>query len=98
MINNRLAAILHRIPENTSTPIAPVKPPFLWNAPQGLWTQWAAYIQSPLARNLGETMGVYMPINLHAKTPAEGLSEPNAIIPELHRVDKQSERLAPHSW
>ncbi|MBV8912975.1 MAG: hypothetical protein JOZ05_08060 [Acetobacteraceae bacterium] len=98
MINNRLTANLPGIPENTSTPIAPVKPPFLWNAPQGLWTQWAAIVQDPLARNLGETMGVYMPINLRAKTPAEGLFAANAAIPELQRVENQLERLAPPSW
>ena len=98
MINNRVTANLPGIPENTSTPIAPVKPPFLWNAPQGLWTQWAAIVQDPLARNLGETMGVYMPINLRAKTPAEGLFEAAAAIPELHRVENQLERLAPPSW
>src|SRR5215470_16512806 len=58
MIQNRMTANLTGIPENTSTPIAPVKPPFLWNAPQGTWTQWAAIVQDPIARNLGETMGV----------------------------------------
>jgi hypothetical protein len=98
MISNRVTANLPGIPENTSTPIAPVKPPFLWNAPQGSWTQWAAIVQDPLARNLGETMGVYMPINLRAKTPADGLFEANAAIPELRRVEHQLERLAPPSW
>ncbi|WP_375780223.1 di-heme-cytochrome C peroxidase [Bradyrhizobium sp. ma5] len=98
MINNRMTANLPGIPENTSTGIAPVKPPFLWNAPQGLWTQWAAILQDPLARNFGETMGVYMPMNLHAKTPADGLFESNAHIPELRRVENQLERLAPPSW
>ena len=98
MINNRLTANLPGIPENTSTPIAPVKPPFLWNAPQGLWTQWAAIVQDPIARNLGETMGVFMPIDLRAKTPAEGLFDANAAIPELQRVEHQLERLAPPSW
>jgi hypothetical protein len=98
MINNRMTANLPGIPENTSTGIAPVKPPFLWNAPQGLWTQWAAIVQSPLARNFGETMGVYMPMNLRAKTPADGLFESNAAIPELHRVENQLARLAPPSW
>ena len=71
MINNRLTANLTGHPGEHVNAIAPVKPPFLWNAPQGLWTQWAAIVQDPLARNLGETMGVYMPINLRAKTPAE---------------------------
>lgn len=98
MINNRLTANLPGIPENTSTPNAPVKPPFLWNAPQGLWTQWAAIVQDPLARNLGETMGVYMPINLRASSSKEGLFAANAAIPELDRVERQLERLAPPSW
>jgi hypothetical protein len=39
-----------------------------------------------------------MPINLRAKTPAEGLFEANAAIPELHRAENQLERLAPPSW
>lgn len=98
MIQNRLTANLPGIPENTSTPIAPVKPPFLWNAPQGTWTQWAAIIQDPIQRNLGETMGVYMDINLRASSPAEGLFASNAAIPALQRVENQLERLAPPSW
>jgi mono/diheme cytochrome c family protein len=98
MITNRVTANLPGIPENTSTPVAPAKPPFLWNAPQGLWTQWAAIVQDPLGRNLGETTGVYMPINLRASSPAEGLFAANAAIPELGRVERQLERLAPPSW
>jgi len=98
LIYDRLASTLTDIPENWSSPIAPVKPPFLWNAPQGLWTQWSAVVQNPLPRNLGETMGVFMPINLTAKTPADGLFESNAAIPELQRVENQLERLAPPSW
>ena len=98
MIQNRVTANTTGLLANTSTPIASVKPPFLWNAPQGLWTQWAAIIQDPLARNFGETMGVYMPINLKAKTPADGLFESNAALPELQRVEHQLERLAPPSW
>ena len=98
MIQNRLTADVPDIPENTSTPIAPVKPPFLWNAPQGLWTQWAAIVQDPIVRNLGETMGVYMPMNLTANTPAEGLFESNAAVLELQRAENQLERLAPPSW
>jgi len=98
MIANRVAANLTGLLANTSTPIAPVKPPFLWNAPQGLWTQWAAIVQDPLRRNFGETMGVYMPVDLRAKTPAEGLFASNGAILELQRVEHQLERLAPPSW
>jgi cytochrome c553 len=98
LITNRLVATLPGLPENLSTPIAPVKPPFLWNAPQGLWTQWAAVIQDPIFRNIGETMGVYMDINLRASSPAEGLFASNAAIPELQRAENQLGRLAPPSW
>jgi hypothetical protein len=98
MIADRTTATLPGIPENWSMGIAPVKPPFLWNAPQGLWTQWAAFAQSPIARNFGETMGVFLPIDLSSKSPAEGLFQSNAAIFELQRVENQLERLAPPSW
>jgi hypothetical protein len=97
-IMNRQMASLTGIPENTSTPIAPVKPPFLWNAPQGLWTQWAAIAQDPISRNFGETVGVFLPIDLISKTPEEGLFKSAAAVEELHRVEKQLARLAPPSW
>jgi RoxA-like, cytochrome c-like len=98
LIRNRVLAVLPGIGENHSTPIAPVKPPFLWNAPQGSWTQWSAVIQDPIARNFGETVGVYLPIDLISKTPAEGLFQSNAAIAELGRVENTLARLAPPSW
>jgi hypothetical protein len=98
MIQNRQMATLTNIPENTATPIAPVKPPFLWNAPQGLWTQWAGIIQDPINRNFGETVGVFLPIDLTSKSPEEGLFQSAAAIGELHRVEHQLGRLAPPSW
>ena len=98
MIVNRLVAVLPGIPENWSTPIAPTKPPFLWNAPQGLWTQWRGVQQDPIFRNLTETMGVFMSIDLRSKSPAEGLFRSHAAIRELQRVENQLARLAPPSW
>src|ERR1700720_1984804 len=91
-------ATLTNIRENTATPIAPVKPPFLWNAPQGLWTQWAGIIQDPINRNFGETVGVFLPIDLTSKSPEEGLFQSAAAIGEVHRVEHQLGRLAPPSW
>jgi hypothetical protein len=98
MIQNRQMATLTDIPENTATPIAPVKPPFLWNAPQGLWTQWAGIIQDPINRNFGETVGVFLPIDLTSKSPEEGLFQSAAAIGELQRVEHQLGRLAPPTW
>ncbi len=98
MIVDRTTATLTGIRENWSTGNAPVKPPFLWNAPQGLWTQWGAFAQSPINRNFGETMGVFLPADLTSKSPAEGLFQSNGAIWDLQRVESQLERLAPPSW
>src|SRR5882672_880611 len=48
MIVDRTTATLSGIDQNWSTGTAPVKPPFLWNAPQGLWAQWSAFAQNPI--------------------------------------------------
>jgi hypothetical protein len=98
MITDRVTSSLPGIPENWSTGNAPVKPPFLWNAPQGTWAQWAAFQEDPIHRNFGEAEGVYMPMDLSSKTPAEGLFDSNAAIPELVRVEDLLSRLAPPSW
>ena len=98
VIVDRSTTTLTGIAENWSTPTAPVKPPFLWNAPQGLWTQWSAFLQSPIKRNFGETVGVFLPVDFSSKSPAEGLFQSNAAILDLVRVESQLERLAPPSW
>ena len=75
LIVDRVVSVLPDIPENWSTPVAPTKPPFLWNSSQGLWTQWSAVTQDPIFRNVGETLGVFMSIDLTSKTPEQGLFE-----------------------
>jgi hypothetical protein len=98
MIVNRLTAIAPGLPENWSTPLAPTKPPFLWNAPQGTWTQWRGVQQDPIARDLTETMGVFMPMDLHSKTPQEGLFDSNAALDNLQKIENALRRLAPPKW
>lgn len=98
LIVNRLAATEPNIPENWSTGLAPTKPPFLWNAPQGSWTQWRGTKQDPISRNLTETMGVFMPMNLHAGTPDEGLFDSNAKLLNLQKIEDMLSRLAPPKW
>jgi len=98
MIVNRVTAIAPNLPENWSTPLAPTKPPFLWNAPQGTWTQWRGAQQDPVARDLTETMGVFMPMDLRSKTPQEGLFDSNAALGNLQRIENALRRLAPPKW
>ena len=54
----------HLIPENVRVADAPVRYPFLWNAPIQDHTQWPAFAQNgndvlALSRNLGEEFGVF---------------------------------------
>jgi hypothetical protein len=97
-IVNRLTAVEPGIPENIAMPMAPTKPPFVWNAPQGSWTQWRGVQQDPINRNLTETMGVYMSVDLRSKTRAEGLFDSNADILNLQRIENALQRLAPPKW
>ena len=97
-IVNRLTSIEPNIPQNYSTPLAPTKPPFVWNAPQGSWTQWRGVQQDPIIRNMGEVMGVYMRMDLTSKTPEEGLFSSSAAVENLAKIEEQLQRLAPPKW
>jgi hypothetical protein len=98
LIFNRALATLPGILENSTIPLAPTKPPFLWNAPHGLWTQWRGTVQDPIKRNVQESIGVYLPLDLSSKSPAEGLFQSSVPILDLQRAEDQLERLAPPSW
>ena len=98
MIMNRLMAVETGIHENMSTPSAPVKIPFLWNATQATWTQWGGWAQDPLLRNYGETLGVELPMDLRSKTPEQGLFESAAAILNLQKLEDTLWLLAPPKW
>jgi processive rubber oxygenase RoxA-like protein len=98
LIVNRVTSIAPDIPQNWAPPLAPTKPPFLWNAPQGSWTQWRGVQQDPIGRNLIETMGVYMPMDLTSKSPKEGLYDSNARLKNLVEIEDWLTHLAPPKW
>jgi hypothetical protein len=98
LISNRLASIEPNIPENMSVATAPVKIPFVWNAGQATWTQWGGWAQDPLSRNYGETLGVYLPMDLRSKSPEEGLFDSAAAILNLQKIEDTMWRLAPPKW
>jgi hypothetical protein len=97
-IVNRLVAYETGIPENFSTPLAPTKMPFLWNSPQGSWTQWRGVQQDPIQRNETEAMGVFADIDLHSKTSDEGLFDSTELPLNLQKIESALDRLAPPKW
>lgn len=98
LIVNRVTSIAPEILQNWSASLAPTKPPFLWNSPQGTWTQWRGVQQDPIQRNLIETMGVYMSMNLTAESPQEGLFDANARLKNLEEIEGWLNHLAPPKW
>jgi len=98
MIVNRVTSVAPEIPQNWFASLAPSKPPFLWNSPQGSWTQWRGVQQDPIDRNLTETMGVFMSMNLTAKSPEEGLFQSNARLKTLEEIEGWLNHLAPPKW
>jgi hypothetical protein len=98
LIVARVTSIAPDIPENWSVPLAPTKPPFLWNSPQGTWTQWRGVQQDPSDRNLVESMGLFLAMNLTAKSPEEGLFDSNARLKNLEEIEGWLNNLAPPKW
>lgn len=98
LIVDRVISTVPEIPQNWSAPLAPTKPPFLWNSPQGTWTQWRGVQQDPSDRNLVETMGLFLSINLTAKSPQEGLYDSNSRLKNLEEIEGWLTHLAPPQW
>ncbi len=98
LIVDRVTSVAPEIPENWSAPLAPTKPPFLWNSPQGTWTQWRGVQKDPIERNLIETMGVFMSMDLTAKSPEQGLYDSNARLKNLEQIEGWLNHLAPPKW
>ena len=98
LIVARVTSVAPEILQNWSAAVAPTKPPFLWNSPQGTWTQWRGVQQDPINRNLTETMGVFMSMNLTAKSPEEGLFQSNARLKNLEQIEGWLNHLAPPKW
>jgi hypothetical protein len=98
LIVARVTSVAPDIPENWSAALAPTKPPFLWNSPQGSWTQWRGVQQDPINRNLTETMGVFMSMDLTANSPQDGLFGSNAHLKNLEEIEDWLNHLAPPKW
>lgn len=63
LIGNRVFGVLQD--ENQVVTNAPVNFPHLWDTPWFDWVQYNASIRTPMARNIGEALGVGAPVNLN---------------------------------
>ena len=67
LIGNRVFGVLDA--ENQVVTNAPVNFPHLWDTPWFDWVQYNASIRTPMARNIGEALGVGAVVKLDDPTP-----------------------------
>ncbi len=97
-INNLFMSIKTGIDENNRLSTAPVKAPFLWNAPQSAWVQWSGVAENPISRNHSEALGVFTRTDLSSARAIEGDFESTHDIKGLIKLEELLRRLAPPAW
>ena len=97
-IHNRVLGAALGVPENWVANLAPTKPPFLWNAPQSAWVQWTGFAMDPLGRNSGESLGVFIKVDLTSKTPELGLFDSTMDLNGQNEIEELLRKLAPPRW
>lgn len=94
-IFNQVTEVALNIPGNHAPSDAPVSFPFLWNAPHLDWVQWNGSVDNPLARNVGEVMGVYGNFTLD---PGPKQFSSSVQLINLDKMEKQLEKLNAPKW
>ncbi len=88
--------------ENLGVGNAPVNYPPVWNIWKFDWVQYNASVSQPMARNIGEAMGVgatYALVNpFGSPLPAEERFRSSAILENLHSIELALRRLSPPVW
>ncbi len=95
-IHNTLVGGYLEIPENVEMTMAPTKSPLVWNAPQSAWVQWSAVFDNPIYRNLGESLGAMVRVNLD-KSKGE-LYEATVNLKGQIELEDWLRELAPPKW
>jgi len=94
-ITNALAVTNLGVPENLRPVSAPVSFPFVWLAPHLDWVQWAPVASSPIARNVGETLGVFGKAEF--KDP-NNLFHSSVMLKQLHEMEEWLATLKSPPW
>lgn len=96
-ILNEICATALEIPENRQPSDAPASYPFLWETPRLDWVQWNGSANNPLARNVGEALGVFSHFTLTAADKAD-LFQSTVNIRNLFELEQQVAKLQAPAW
>lgn len=83
-IINSMSVLDLNIPANQVAPVAPVDIPFIWLSPRLHFVQWNPVASNPMARNIGEVLGVFGHANLQ-------LSTQSSVANRSQRLDQWKE-------
>jgi len=89
-------------PKNYAVGDAPVSFPPVWNIWKFDWVQYNASVSQPMARNIGEAMGVgakYALVDRYGRPlPPEERFRSTALIENLHTIETTLRKLQPPVW
>ena len=89
-------------PDNYRIANAPVDYPQLWDIWTFDWVQWNGSAQQPMARNIGEALGVGATLDFFdsAGQPLQGQARyPSSVrVRDLHLIEQTLQRLKPPTW
>lgn len=89
-------------PDNYRVANAPVDYPQLWDMWTFDWVQWNGSAQQPMARNIGEALGVGATLNFFDANgqPLKGDARyPSSVrVRDLHLIEETLQRLQPPTW
>jgi mono/diheme cytochrome c family protein len=89
-------------PDNYRIGNAPVSYPHVWDIWKFDWVQWNGSVAQPMARNVGEALGVKARLALVDRTgnalPPEQMYDSSVLVPELHCIETTLRKLGPPLW
>src|SRR5690606_10155547 len=89
-------------PSNYRIANAPVSYPHVWDIWKFDWVQWNGSAMQPIARNVGEALGVGASLHLldeHGKGVAEGDRYASSVrLHDLYTLEETLKRLQPPKW
>jgi hypothetical protein len=96
-ILNEVCATALQVPENRQPADAPASFPFLWETPQLDWVQWNGSASNPLARNVGEALGVFAHFSLVAAEDEDRFKS-TVNIQQLFELEQLADKLQAPAW
>ena len=92
----------HLIPGNYQEGVAPVSYPYVWNIWKFDWVQYNGSVKQPLARNIGEALGVGAVIRMTDTygnpLPSEQRFLSSVNLPNLGKIEHTLQKLTPPRW